>query len=446
VRVCAWSFALMAALAVYVPAYVAAVRPPEGAAADFLQEWLSARHFASGGPVYAPQHETAPIHLGLTPEEAAEIHPWNAHPPVSVLLVIPLGRLDYRDAHFAWNLLGIPLFLLSVVVLVREMRLPFQMLSWLPAVTLALACYPLYYQFNQGNLTHVLLALVTLGWAADRRGWGVGAGVCLGTAAAVKLFPAFLFVYLLAARRWRAAAVGAVTFTVLHLIAVAVFGTDSFRTYWNEVLPSTAHYQSNRQNAALTGLWLRLFDPHPVEHVIPLAPNPTAATTLSILTRLAVIGAVAWVARRSNSGGDRDRAFALALVGMLLLTPVTWAHYFLLLGLPLGLAWLRLRSWFARRFLGMVIVVLWLPTYYLPVVFGGGGHTVPDYLLARSPLTPVENLALASLPNYALLLLFLLVACVPVRVGDQLAFRHLPTPPHRNGRKREPHFGKHLAH
>lgn len=405
-RVCLWSFAAMAALAVYVPAYLAAIRPPEGTAADFLQEWLSARHFAHGGSIYAPQAETAQLYLGVPPEAAADMLPWNAHPPVSVLVVLPLGLLDYRDAHFSWNLLNLPILALCVVVLVRGLRFPFGPLSWLPTVALSLACYPLYYQLSQGNLNGLLLGILMFAWVALRRGWNDGAGFAIGIAAAVKLFPAFLFVYLIASRRWRAAGIGIAAFIGLNAIALALFGIGAFQAYFTEVIPSTTHYLSCRQNASLVGFWLRLFDPDPIEHIVPLASLPWLATALSLATRLAVVGIVAVVARRS---ADTDRAFALAVVGMLLVAPVSWSHYFLLLALPLGLVWFRLHSWFARRFLWLAFAIIWLPTYYLPVAFGGGDHTASSYLLGRSDLSPAHNLALASLPNYALLVLFALV-------------------------------------
>ena len=231
----------------------------------------------------------------------------------------------------------------------------------------------------------------------------------------MKLFPAFLFVYFVLARRRPALAAGVVAFVVLNAIALAVFGAGAFRTYVAEVMPSTLHFQSGRQNASLSGFLRRLLDPEPSELIVPLVHAPAAAAGILLVTRLAVVAVVAWVAHRSTRNGDRDHAFAVAVAGMALVSPVTWPHGFLLLGLPLGLAWMRLRSWLARRLLGLVLVVVWLPAYYAPVLLGG--LTVPDYLYARATITPEQNLWLISLPNYALALLFPLVLGVRV-TGD----------------------------
>ena len=91
----------------------------------------------------------------------------------------------------------------------------------------------------------LLLDLLTLAWAADRRGSPGWAGVWVGTAAALKLFPGFLVVSFVATRRRRAVATGAVTFAVLNLGALAVFRPGAFRAYATDVPPGVERYQSS---------------------------------------------------------------------------------------------------------------------------------------------------------------------------------------------------------
>jgi hypothetical protein len=65
-----------------------------------------------------------------------------------------------------------------------------------------------------------------------------------------------------------------------------------------------------------------------------------------------------------NRGGDPrccDLAFALSLVAMLLLTPICWDHYLLLLALPLALTWIGLRQSSVERFAFLILAAaLWL--------------------------------------------------------------------------------------
>src|SRR5262249_3355708 len=159
-----------------------------------------------------------------------------AHPPAAVALALPLGKLEYRDAHLVWNLITFPLFLVSLGLIVRELRFPLRVWSIFPAVVLLLLCNPVTAPIGQGQLNFPILFLVTLAWVADRHdrpGW---AGVALGVATALKLYPVFLFAYILFARRWRAIFTGALAFLAMNGAALAILGVDAFRTYREQVL------------------------------------------------------------------------------------------------------------------------------------------------------------------------------------------------------------------
>jgi hypothetical protein len=98
---------------------------------------------------------------------------------------------------------------------------------------------------------------------------------------------------------------------------------------------------------------------------------------------------------------------------MLLACPISWPHSFVMAALPLALAWERLDSWAARRLYWVAFVVLWLPNYYFPMLSPPAGETATEYLLGQSVITPARNVALVSIPNYALLALFVLVLRTP---------------------------------
>ena len=74
-----------------------------------------------------------------------------------------------------------------------------------------------------GQFSAPLAFLVVAAWAADRTGRWHLAGVALGAAAAVKLFPAFLLLYFAAAGRWRTVAVAVATAAAVNAVALALF-------------------------------------------------------------------------------------------------------------------------------------------------------------------------------------------------------------------------------
>lgn len=412
-RVLRWFLFLLACGALFGPPYLEAFRPPAGKVGDFHQEWLSARNYATGRPVYASQRETIVAHMGVSPEVAEKMLPWNAHPPASVAVALPFGVLSYPNAQLAWNLLSLPLLVVSLALVVRGLGLPFQAASLLPALALALACHPLYSQFQHAQLNVVLLFLIVLAWWLDRSAAFAAAGTMVGLAAALKLFPAFLFVYFLALRRWSALATGAAAFVAANLVALALFGWADVKTYVTEVVPSVANYQSSRQNVSATGFWLRVFDPQPSEHVIGLVHAPLLGKALAHGSQALVAAIVAFAAWRARARFDCDRAFAAAVVGMLLASPIAWPHYFVMLPLPLAFAWNFARGLDRRVLFWLAFVLMMLPNYYFPSVVLGPERGMAMYLLGESKVTAGQNLTLASLPNYALAALFVLVVRVP---------------------------------
>ena len=68
--------------------------------------------------------------------------------------------------------------------------------SLMPAVTLTLLCSPLYLQVWLGNFGNLLALLFTVAWVADRHDRQWLAGVAIGLAAGVKLFPAYEVTFL----------------------------------------------------------------------------------------------------------------------------------------------------------------------------------------------------------------------------------------------------------
>jgi alpha-1,2-mannosyltransferase len=406
--------ALVGALLVVLATAVFAVRsgflPPRGFVGDFTQDWLSARDYLDGRPVYGHLPDALRRHFGREPPQ--NFLRWNAHPPVSVLFILPVAGLDHDRALVAWNWLTFPLFVLAVWLVAAELGVrPAPRAAALAAVVsiLGTTCHPLYQQVINGQFNALLAFLIAVAWVADRRDRWWLAGAAVGTAAAVKLFPGFLVLYFLAARRWRAALAAVVCFLLVNGLAVVLFGVGAYRTYICEVIPAvSAEYATTWNNLSVPAFWLRLFDPVPASRVLPLAHAPVLGRVLAVAAQLIVVGLVAWAGWRARSGGDRDRAFALAVVGMLLVSPITWPHYLVLLVAPIALFIARFPRGTARLLLLVCLGVLWLPDTVVPWLVFGPDEAFRMTVHRHEPLSPVGNLLMGSVPHYALLGVFVL--------------------------------------
>jgi hypothetical protein len=397
-----WSAALAVAGAWQGPRLYRSLRPAPDHVTDFFQEWCSARLYFDGRPVYTPQAEGLRRYLGRTPDPDKAFNEVNAHPPTSVLLALPLGRLDYPDACLAWNLLSLATLPASLLLVVRGLRLSFSPRALLPFCTLLLLCYPLRKQVDFVQLNLLLLLLLVGAWAAQRSGRLTWAGALLGSAAAIKLFPAFLFVFFLLRRQWRALIAGVLAGLLWTALTAAVLGPGSYRDYVRDVLPHLAQYRAAWPNASLAGFWEKLFaGGHTLGHTVPLWYNPLAARIAAAVCCLVVTAVVAAVLWRARTRPDCDRAFALAVTGMLLVSPITWDHYFLLLLLPAGVLATTLPSSGALRYLLYgCLALLWLtPELY---------YRLAAFVHPAAAAGPWQTLTVLSLQTYALMGLFML--------------------------------------
>jgi len=218
---------------------------------------------------------------------------------------------------------------------------------------------------------------------------------------AMKLFPGLLLIYLVMFGRWRALVTALLVGVGLNGVALAAFGWSEFETYIRQVLPSLGVFRGSWHNYSATGYWIRVgqqFD------------APVLSTVGIIVSQCAILVVIALAGWRADSIRDRDLAYALTIVGMLLASPVTWGHYFVMLVLPAVLAWHYLPNHIAHGMLIAILVVLGTREILFPRAIIG--YEQAEALTDTGPIpdNPVLCLlALGAIP-YALTGLFVLTA------------------------------------
>src|SRR5207249_508565 len=126
----------------YAVDYLAFLYPRDDRLADFFQEWASARSFLQDGySIYPPLREAAQRYLGH-PVDLAGMHlgEQSTHPPGSVLLLLPLGALSYGTAFLVWNLVSLGILVLSLALVWRALKLPWDAPNGWAVAALILAC------------------------------------------------------------------------------------------------------------------------------------------------------------------------------------------------------------------------------------------------------------------------------------------------------------------
>lgn len=391
-----WALALAATVYLYSGAYRFTFQAPYRLG-DFFQEWASAKNYFEGLPIYTPQEVTAWHYLQQTPDASKQIFVrMNGHPPPCVLVSLPFAQLDYAVALYLWNGLSIAALLFAAVLVLRFELGTWRTWLWLPLLTM-LASNPLVQHVILGQLGIFLLLLIVGTMIADDRGRPVTAGLLLGTATALKLFPGLLFLYFLIHRKWRTLLAGAGCVLAWNVACLALFGVQTYDHFIRYAMPEVLLYRDWWANYSITGTWFKLFQPWSRQSVA-LWHDPMTAQWGAWVTMAMIIGATAFIIHRGRGNVEAQRSsFAVLIATMVLVAPIAWDHYFLLLLWPLVRLAIRMpRSWTVRLPYYLALGVAWLNPLVL-YVFATG---------RLRPATGGEILFIVSWPFYAFLAIY----------------------------------------
>jgi hypothetical protein len=254
------------------------------------------------------------------------------YPPLTAILFTPFALLPVAVAELIYTALGI----LGVFVALRA----FGVTDW--------RCYgaaflwpPVLSAIQAGNITLLLLCGIGLAWVFRARAPLLGLSVAVLVSAKLFLWP--LALWLLATRRFRAAAWAAGLFVVLNGLAWTIVDAGSVRAYLGLL---------HRLNAS-EGL-----DTYTLKALAGRLGLPASAGMALTGLAIAAVGFVWW---KHGRGSDRLTLAAAVLIA-LVASPIVWLHYLALLLVPVALT---------RRSLGL-IWLLPLVTIDLPGKGSGG--------------------------------------------------------------------------
>jgi alpha-1,2-mannosyltransferase len=307
---------------------------------DFSAYWLAARHLLAGQPIYTAAQLAGPYE----PQALGQF--LYLYPPFLAVLVMPLAALSpqtYGPAMGVWAAMGAVIAAAVVLGIGRLEGLVRDRTSAAFLLAAAFAFPPLVAELILGNVHVVLLGLLALAWWATRRpsrGGEAVAGIAVGVAALIKLFPAVLLLWFVLTGRWRAAAWALGAAAVLALLTLPITGLEPWLRYPQVIL--NLGTPANTTDALAPSLWLSALMP---------------ALLARALVIVVGLGLVAWSALRL----DERASYGLVVAASVLLAPSLFQHYLAIMVLPLLLG-LRLAgdgSPAARLALGASYLAMW---------------------------------------------------------------------------------------
>lgn len=262
----------------------------------------------------------------------------NLNPPhVSVLLFTPLIGFDVRTAAIVWTIVSAVCVVAALWLLQSEWKLPRARMELV--VGMVAASIALNHSWREGQVGGLLLILSSMAWIALRR-QRLSASVWLALAASVK---PWIVPSLVAVRR--RVAVIAAGIGLLGLIAgVLAFGVDNWIRWWAQVSAAKETFFDGPFNISLHGLIARLASID--------GPAKRSVVIPAWIAASLILCAVTWL----KQGRDETRAWLLWLLVGILISPISWAYYLVVLTGPL-VAWGEMQRWPRPALMGIGLCV-----------------------------------------------------------------------------------------
>jgi len=239
----------------------------------------AAQHLVVGQPIYTVGLRTR---LDQSPFEFL-------YAPTALLFLKPFGTMSRPTFQACYYVLATAAFWAFAAALARIARSKLSVLDVLVAGALLHLVPGMTTMLANGNIDIFVLALVAWAFAAPRF-----AGVLLGVAAALKLYPAVLIAALASRASRRFGAQAAITCAGLIGLTVIVLGWDIF-VAWKTVAAPTLHDGIfSSWNASASAAVMRIFV-HDMTR-----PLPAAASTFLAWFPYIVVAVVAWAQRRRS--------------------------------------------------------------------------------------------------------------------------------------------------
>lgn len=238
-------------------------------------------------------------------------------PHATVLLFSPFVPFG-AGAIWAWWTFSLVCIAVSLALLRRELGLSWRTTTWVAA--LAVASGPLQHQWIEGNAGGPLLLISTLAWRQvrhqERRAWWLVVAIS---------FKPWIGLLLFLQRRGDAAR------TILAGIwgamgGLFLCGLQNW-AIWAAILVSTRNWPPNPWTVSAREALRWQFGDGP-------------AVTWIGFSLCAVLVAASWWRR----GADRDRQWLLFGIAGLLVSPISWTYY-LVVVLPAAVAWGQRQAW-----------------------------------------------------------------------------------------------------
>jgi len=295
------------------------------------------------------------------------------NPPFSALPVWPLTYWPPLTAKHIWIACNL-LLLIGVAVLLRSLT----RLEWRRIALIVGLSYPLLRNLEYGQYYVVLLAIITAALFLYVRERRFAAGVLVGIAGGVKIFPIFFLLYFARKRDMRAALGVAAGLLATLAVSLRLFGLEAHRIYWQQVLPWALRGEALDPYAlsanSISALLHKLLIFEPQWNPRPVAHAPALFAWLHPAAQMLVLAPAIFLASpMDRSAKPLQLEWSAFLVALLTISTLPSSYHFTLFILPVTVmtaVLLREKKYSALALLAILYLAVSFPLWPRP---GGDG-------------------------------------------------------------------------
>ena len=278
--------------------------------ADFEVYWRGASRAAAAEPLYRAEDE----------------HYRFKYLPAFAVVTIPLSVVPLPAAKVAWFAASAALLVLLICISLRllpEQRRPTTLLALIAVLVLGKF---FGHELILGQVNILFGVLATSAFLAMRAGREPLAGGLIALTIAIKPYGVLFLPWLAARRKLPSLSAAIATGVVITLLPVVIYGFSEtvalHRAWWETVTETTPSNLLNPDNVSFASMWVKWLG------------SGALATTLTVVTAVVAVGAVAFVfLRRGGIAFPEALEGGLLLLLVPLLSPQGW-DYVLVLAAP----------------------------------------------------------------------------------------------------------------
>jgi len=294
---------------------------------DFSHYYVSALAMREGLNPYLTDLRPLGAHLGLEGINRSN------YPPPFILSFEPLTFLTPRAAWLTWLVLNLAALATAIVWLLEPWR-DLGKRKILAFAALALLYPPVSTNIFYSQTQILLLLMLVIVMRELAAGHDVTAGLVLGFAGLLKIFPLIMAGYLVVRGRWRALGATVTGFAAGLAVVMAVVGvqrTIDFAVGAQAAL--AAGFIDRPANVAISSFVSRLFWYGAGLHSSPAIEAARHLTALGAQLGVLLLTIAVTFSRRPARDGEW-RVYSLWIAATIMVSPTAWIHYLAMLLLP----------------------------------------------------------------------------------------------------------------